>query len=249
MSRMVSGWGLSIIRMGGGGAICPAAGARRREYALMHASSDTSGVVRRRFLKGALAAAAGGVLVPAVAGPSWAVPPVGQRVRLSVSVPGAVMATGLQPGRHTLSFTGSRMTEVLVGGADWVRLKTLDFRIQAHHSLFGTITITTPDISTAPLSILRWVSPNELTETWYESLRITFERSADQAGPFVLLTQEPFKATATMPSWPPPPHITNADGSSTGGALYSAAQLPTFTAEDLRTDFTAFPATLGQLTS
>jgi hypothetical protein len=215
----------------------------------MHASSDQSGVARRRFLKGALAAAAGGVLVPAVAGPSRAadaLPAVGQVVNLSVNVFGAVMTSVLQPAEQTLNFIGSRVAKVLEGGADFVRLQTLDFTIEAGHPTFGKISMRLPDIDVSPASILQ-LSPNGLTETWYEAPQITFERSGDLVGPFGFSTEKPLKATATMPSWPPPPQSMNPDGSPTGGVLYSTVQPPTFTSGDMRVDFTAFPLNAGQL--
>lgn len=217
----------------------------------MHASSDQSGVARRRFLKGALAAAAGGVLVPAVAGPSRAallLPAPGQRVNLSVNVFGAVMTSGLEPGEQTLNFTGSRVAQVANGGADFARLRTVDFRLEASHPLFGKITMTLPDIDDSPESTLRH-NGSAVTETWYQASKITFERAGDRSGPFVLVTEKPLQATATMETWPPRPQSINSDGSPTGGALYSAVQLPTFTADDLRVDFTAFPPNVGQLPS
>lgn len=215
----------------------------------MHALGDQSGVARRRFLKGALAAAAGSVLVPAVAGPARAagtLPAVGQTVNLSVSVFGAVMTTGLQPGEHTLNFIGNRGVKVLEGGPDFVRLQTLNFQIAAEHPIFGKIDISLPDIDISPPSTLQ-VSSGELTETWTENLQITFAKSGDAPGPFSFATEKPLQATATMPDWPPP-EGTNPDGSPTG-VLYSADQMPTFTADDWRVDFTRFPVRLGHLTS
>jgi hypothetical protein len=241
--------GLLIVRMGEGGATCPPASARRREYAVMYAPNSPSGVARRRFLKGAFATVAGGLLVPAAAGPSRAadaLPQIGQTVNVSINVFGAVMMSTLQPGELTLNFIGSRVAKVLVGGADFVRLQTLDFTIQAAHPLFGKIIMTLPDIDVSPGSILQ-LTPNGLTETWYETSKITIEKSGDLEGPFELSTEKPLQATATMQSWPPPPQSVNPDGSPTGGALYSAVQPPTFTAGDLRVDFTAFPPNVGRL--
>lgn len=214
----------------------------------MHASSDTSGVARRRFLKGALATAAGGVLVPAVAARSWAadlLPEVGQTVDLSVSVFGAVMTSGLQPGEQTLNFIGSRMVRVMKGGPDYVQLQTINFMIEASHPLFGRITMRLPDVDVSPVSTLR-TSPDGFTEIWYASPEIAFDRSGDLAGPFVLSTEKPLESTATLQSWPPPPQAgTNPDGSPAGGVLYSAVQLPTFTAADMRVDFTTFAPRAG----
>ncbi|MEV5878023.1 hypothetical protein AB0L75_28120 [Streptomyces sp. NPDC052101] len=217
----------------------------------MDASSDQSGIPRRRFLKGTLAITAGGVLVPAVAGSSRAadrLPALGQTVSLSVIVFGAVMTSNLQPGEQRLNFIGSRQVKVLAGGTDFVRLQTLDFRIEAAHPLFGKITMSLPDIDVTSASTVR-LAPNGVTETWIESPAITFEKSGDTEGPYIYYTEKPLTATAAMPSWPPPPQDTNSDGSPTGGTLYSPVQLPTFTAGDVseRVDFTAFPPSLGRL--
>ncbi|MFD5272133.1 hypothetical protein [Streptomyces sp. NPDC058335] len=216
----------------------------------MHALSDQSGVARRRFLKGVLATAAGSVLVPAMARPARAagtLPAVGQTVNLSVSVFGAVMTTGIQPGEHTIDFTGGRVVKVLEGGPDFVRLQTVDFRIEGAHPLFGKIIIRLPDVEVSPPSTLR-VSSGELTETWNENSQISFDRSGGTEGPFSFVTEKPLQATATMPDWPPP-QGTNPDGTPTGGVLYSAVQPPTFTSGDQRVDFTAFPLRLGHLAS
>jgi hypothetical protein len=215
----------------------------------MHASSDQSGVARRRFLKGAFATAAGGLLEPAVAGPSRAadlLPEIGQTVNVSINVFGAVMTSSLQPGEQTLHFIGSRVAKVLLGGADFVRLQTLDFSIEAAHPLFGKISMKLPAIDVSPASILR-LTPSGFIETWYETSTITFEKAGNLEGPFGLSTEKPLEATATMQSWPPPPQGTDPDGSPTGGALYSAVQPPTFTGGDLRVDFTAFPPNVGRL--
>jgi hypothetical protein len=217
----------------------------------MHASSDQTGVARRQFLKGALATAAGSVLVPAMARPAQAagaLPAVGQTVNLSVSVFGAVMTTGLHPGEQRLNFIGNRLVNMLAGGPDFVRLHTLDFKIEAAHPLFGKITMRLPDIDASPLSTLQ-VSFDGLTETWNENSSITFDRSGDVQGPFEFATEKPLRATATMPNWPPRAQDTNPDGAPTGGALYSAVQPPTFTSGDQRLDFTAFPLRLGHLPS
>lgn len=215
----------------------------------MHASNDQSGVARRRFLKGTLATAAGGLLVPAVASRSQAaaaLPVVGQTVNLSVSVFGDVMTSSLQSGEQTLNFIGSRVVKVLAGGPDFVRLQSLDFTLEAAHPLFGKITMTLPDVDVSPLSTVR-LSSSGFTETWYETSKIKFERSGNLPGPFEFQSEKPLTATATMPNWPPPPQATNPDGSPTGGVLYSVVQPPTFTGGDQRVDFTAFPPNVGQL--
>ncbi|MFI8281087.1 hypothetical protein ACIGBH_40735 [Streptomyces sp. NPDC085929] len=240
---------LSIARMGGESASCPPASAPRRKHAVMHASSDQSGVARRRFLKGVLATTAGSVLVPALARPAQAagtLPVVGQTVNLSVSVLGAVMTTELQPGEHTLDFSGVRLVKVLEGGTDFVQLQTLTFQLEGAHPLFGKIIMRLPDIDVSPLSTLR-VSSGELTETWNENSQISFDRSGDVEGPFSFAMEKPLQATATMLDWPP--QRTNPDGSPTEGVLYSTVQMPTFTSDGQRIDFTAFPLRLGHLPS
>lgn len=188
--------------MGGDGATCPATGGRRREYAVMHASNDQSGVARRRFLKGTLATAAGGLLVPAVASRSQAaaaLPVVGQTVNLSVSVFGAVMTSSLQSGEQTLNFIGSRVVKALAGGPDFVRLQSLDFTLEAAHPLFGKITMTLPDVDVSPLSTVR-LSSSGFTETWYETSKIKFERSGNLPGPFEFQSEKPPRLPRPCPT-------------------------------------------------
>ncbi|MGA5558934.1 hypothetical protein [Streptomyces lavendulocolor] len=152
------------------------------------------------------------------------------------------MTTGLQPGEHTLNFIGRRVVKVMEGGPDFVRLQTLNFQIAAGHPIFGEVIMRLPDIDVSPPSTLR-VSSGELTETWIEKPQISFAKAGGTEGPFSFAAEKPLQATATMPDWPPP-EGTNRDGSPTG-VLYSADQMPTFTADDWRVDFTAFPVRLG----
>ncbi|MEV4190916.1 hypothetical protein [Streptomyces toxytricini] len=191
----------------------------------------TSSLSRRRLLSHAVAAAGMGLLATgaaatraaAAAKPSGQAPPVlptiGQQFTLSCIGFGATLVVDLPPPLPKLNFIGSRVVRVEVGGADFVRLRTLNFAMDAEHPLFGKVTLRLPDIASSPDSLLQ-LTPNGLTETWTQAMALTFQRSGDVEGPFSYETLEPGKWIANHILFPPPPQEMNPDGSSTGGTRY-----------------------------
>ncbi|MDN3297255.1 hypothetical protein QWM81_25085 [Streptomyces ficellus] len=213
----------------------------RHDDDVMHMSSDEQGHGRRKFLKRALAATAGGLLVPAAADTARAngpLPPIGSNVTTAIRSSHASMRMSPAPGTDplpTLDFIGRREQRVEMGGFDFVRLRTLNFTVRASHPLFGEVSMKLPDISVAPMSTLRFSGPGSLVETWLEAPTLTFDRLGDQEGPFVFEAEQPFKFTAHLKSWPPPPE----------GAPYALASPMTFTRGETRVEFTAFPALIS----
>lgn len=188
----------------------------------------TAFLSRRRLLGRAMAAAGGALLlgdadrafaVPRSAAAAPPLPAIGQTVTVSVNAFATTLAVDLPPPLPTLNFIGSLAQKVLVGGADFVRLQTLDFTLEAFHPLFGKVTLRLPDADVSPASILQ-LGPGRLTETWLQAFQATFERQGDNPGPFTYQTLEPAKWVAQLAQYPPPPQGTNPDGSPTGGALF-----------------------------
>lgn len=184
----------------------------------------------RRSLLGKAVAAAGGALFLSQSGRAFAapqsaarrplLPEIGQTINLSLNAFGTTLAVNVPPPMPTLNFIGSIVQKVLIGGQDFVRLHTLDFTMEAHHPLFGKITLHLPDVDVTPASILS-SSADGLTETWLESFKATFERNGETQGPFIYETLEPAKWVArNLPQYPPPPQGMNPNGSPTGGALF-----------------------------
>ncbi|MFE9743127.1 hypothetical protein [Streptomyces sp. NPDC006477] len=190
----------------------------------------TSSLSRRRLLSHAVAAAGMGLLATGAAATRAAgavqssgqappvLPTIGQQFTLSC-IGGATLVVDLPPPLPTLNFTGSRVVRVEVGGADFVRLRTVNFVMDAEHPLFGKVTLRLPDIASSPDSLLQ-LTPNGLTETWTQSMTLTFQRSGDVEGPFSYETLEPGKWIADHILFPPPPQEMNPGGSSTGGTKY-----------------------------
>jgi len=202
----------------------------------------TSFPTRRRLL-GQAVAAAGGVLLmgesgrafatPQTAGQARSLPTIGQTINLSLNAFGATLFVNVPPPLPTLNFIGSMVVKTLVGGADFVRLQTLDFTIEAAHPMFGKVTLRLPDIDVSPASVIK-IGPSGLVMTLLQSFDATFERSAaldvplpdarqrskDAEGPVTYTTLSPAKWVANLQQFPPPAQGTNPDGSPTGGALY-----------------------------
>ncbi|WBO69553.1 hypothetical protein O1G22_43145 (plasmid) [Streptomyces camelliae] len=146
--------------------------------------------------------------------------PAQARLRnLSLNAFGVTLAVEGTQQHQTLNFIGSLTQKVLIGGADFVRLQTLGFTMEAAHPLFGKVTLHLPDIDVSPASILK-LGPGGLVETWLQSFNATFERRGDAAGPFTFQTLDVAQWQALLPSYPPPPQGTNPDGSPTGGTLF-----------------------------
>ncbi|MFG2576161.1 hypothetical protein [Streptomyces sp. NPDC048481] len=191
----------------------------------------TSSLSRRRLLSHAVAAAGMGLLATgaattraaAAAQPSGQAPPVlptiGQQFTLSCVGFGATLVVNLPPPLPALNFIGSRVVRAEVGDADFVRLRTLNFAMDAVHPLFGRVTLRLPDIDSSPDSLLQ-LTPDGLVETWTQSMALTFERSGEVEGPFSHETLEPGKWIANHIVFPPPPQERNPDGSSAGGTRY-----------------------------
>lgn len=150
-------------------------------------------------------------------------PQIGQTVHLEMSVFGATLAVPLPPPLPRLNFIGSMVVKVLIGGASFVRLQTLNFTMQSFHPLLGNVTLKLPDIDVAPASILAAGPDGGLRHTWIQSMDMTFERFGDLTEPLTFETTQPAKASGTLPAFPPPPQGTNPDGSPTGGAFLTAA--------------------------
>lgn len=185
----------------------------------------TMSISRRGFIVHAGAALGAGVLATAGragAEPAQpvALPEVGQTFTMTMNGFGVTLVVNLPPPLPTLNFIGSRHMQVVEAGADQVRLRTLNFTVEAAHPLFGKITIRMDEEETGPHSILRRVAADRLQETWNQSFRIIFEKCGDCPGPYVLYTREPAEWTAELAEFPPPPQAMNPDGSPTGGALY-----------------------------
>ncbi|WP_143531903.1 hypothetical protein [Saccharothrix sp. ALI-22-I] len=223
----------------------------------MTTSDDPRG--RRGFLKHVLLAMAGGVVVPVSAGAAPAgspgrrspasLPSVGQEVSTVVNVWRAPVKMSLLPGTDhplpELNFVGVRRQRVAVGGADHVRLRTLDFEVRASDPVLGEVTLRLPDSGSPPLGRLEDRGDSGLRETWVEAPELVIGRLGDQEGPFVFQAREPFTCTADMEQWPPPPLGTNPDGSPDGGALYALHSPMVFTDGESTVEFTAFPARIG----
>lgn len=181
--------------------------------------------ITRRGFMGHAGAALGiglfGGVGRATAEPSQpALPAIGQTIRLSLNGFGATLSINTPPPAPTLNFIGSRVVQVLAGGADYVRLRTVDFTAEAAHPMFGKITMRLPDISTDADGVLKVVSPGRLAETWVLSMQVSFEQCGDCQGPFIFYPHQPAQWTAELTGFPPPPLGMNPDGSSAGGALY-----------------------------
>jgi hypothetical protein len=152
--------------------------------------------------------------------PAGGLPAIGQTVPLSLNAFGTTLESpDLPPPLPTLNFIGSIALKVLTGGTDSVRLRTVDFSMEAAHPRFGRITLQQPDPAATPESLLQ-LGPGGLAMTMLLSFTITFERDGDSAGPFTYTTLDPAKLTAPLSSFPPPAQGTNPDGSPTGGQLY-----------------------------
>ncbi|MGV9677734.1 hypothetical protein ACWDSJ_20860 [Nocardia sp. NPDC003482] len=183
----------------------------------------------RRGLLGYTGALAGwGLLAPAapaVAAPdAAALPKVGESFTLSLSGFGATLVVNLPPPLPILDFLGSRVVKVLRGDdADSVRLKTLEFSMEAMHPVFGRVTLGLLDTDDDPPSSLRRQS-GALVETWYQSITVIFEKCGDCQGPFALRTLSPARWTARLSDYPPPPQSAEPGGAPTGGRLYRATE-------------------------
>ncbi|MGV4985785.1 hypothetical protein ACVB8X_06985 [Streptomyces sp. NRAIS4] len=184
----------------------------------------TSSLSRRRLLGQAMTAASGALLASHASRAYAAtraslLPPVGQTVNLSVNAFGVTLAVEGTQQHQTLNFIGSLVQKVLIGGADFVRLQTLNLAMEAIHPLFGKVTLHLPDVDVSPSSILK-TGPGGLVETWLQSFNATFERWGDLAGSFTFQTFDVAHWQAHLSSYPPPPQGMNPDGSPTGGALF-----------------------------
>ncbi|MGK5550622.1 hypothetical protein ACSNOI_03325 [Actinomadura kijaniata] len=127
------------------------------------------------------------------------------------------------PNITTLDFVGSKVVRVEAGGADFVRLRTLSFSMEASHPLLGKVILRMPD-SPSPYdnaSTLRIAGPDTFTETWVQPMTLITERVGDLEG-LNLKTIEPARASATITQYPPPPQGTGPDGAPTGGAFLNA---------------------------
>ncbi|MGW7440159.1 hypothetical protein [Streptomyces sp. NPDC054849] len=183
------------------------------------------------MLRQAAAAALAGTGLLAATGPNAQaaqrraavlLPPIGAVIPLSLSIFGASLVVPLPPPLPRLNFIGSTTVRVEVGGIDSVRLRTLNFAMEASHPLLGQVTLKLPDIDLSPLGNLR-EAPDGLVQTWLQSMVMTFERFGELAGPLEFQTVQPARASGRMLSFPPPPLGSNPDGSPTGGAFLTAS--------------------------
>lgn len=149
-------------------------------------------------------------------------PAIGQTFTMAMSAFGTTLVVPLPPPLPHLDLIGGISVKVLAGGADFVRLQTLDFSMVAEHTLFGRVRLTLPALEVSPPSTLQ-EGPGGLVHTWLQSMTMTFDRWGDLTGPFTLETSQPVKASGDLPQFPPPPLSANPNGSPTGGAFLTAA--------------------------
>ncbi|MFF8289089.1 hypothetical protein ACF068_07685 [Streptomyces sp. NPDC016309] len=150
-------------------------------------------------------------------------PVIGQTFTMPMNVFGATLVVPLPPPLPRLNFIGGISVEVLAGGADFVRLQTLDFNLVTEHDLFGRVRLTLPALEVSPPSTLQ-EGPGGLVHTWLQSMAMTFDRWGDLTGPFTLETSQPAKASGDLPQFLPPPLIASTDPHRppTGGAFLTA---------------------------
>lgn len=158
------------------------------------------------------------------AGAQPTLPEVGQTFDLSLNGFGARLVVDLPPPLPTLNFIGSRQVQVVDAGADQVGLRILNMTAEAVHPLFGKIVMRADQPETDLPSVVRRIAEDRLGGTWYQSVRVTFEKCVECPGPFIYHTRRPAEWTAELTEFPPPEATTNPDGSPSEGALYRLAQ-------------------------